>query len=126
MDATNLADVHNDLDRKWNAKDYQGVVQLLRVLHRVKATKDDILKSKIGRRVRRLYDEVSTIEDVNSCTEVTEMTKKLMKHWKDKFGGEKPVEPVLTPISAPKIQKTGVPIRDNVIARFFEFFCTAF
>ena len=61
MDATHLADVHTDLDKKWKSQDYQGVIQLLRVLYRVKATKDDIIKSQIARRIKRLYDEVSQI-----------------------------------------------------------------
>ena len=59
MDGGNLAEIHAEMEKKWAAKDYRGVSQLLRVLHRVKTTKDDIVKSKIARRIKRLFDEVS-------------------------------------------------------------------
>jgi len=56
------------------------------------------------------------------------MTKKLMKHWKETLKKAASPETSTTQIksSTVKVHKTGVAIRDNVISRFFEFFCQAF
>jgi hypothetical protein len=94
-------------------------------LYRVKAVKDDIIKSKIGARVKKIFDEVSQITDVESLQSVTDMTRKLIKHWKDTFKSQ-PDEKPAQPAPKTKVHKTGVPIRDNLIVKFYEACCLAF
>jgi len=97
-------------------------------LYRVKAVKDDIIKSKIGVRVKKIFDKVSQITDLESLQSVTEMTRKLIKHWKEIFNSKSDVKPVqeAKPASNNKVHKTGVAIRDNLIVKFYEACCLAF
>lgn len=59
--------------------------------------------------------------------EVTVMTKNLMKQWKEQFSSKKLVQsqPNKDDKDLNKLHRTGVPMRDNIISKFFEFFCNA-
>ena len=62
-------------------------------MHRVKAVKDDIVKSKIGKKVKKIYDEVSQITDMEALASVTDITRKLIKHWKETFKSQPDQKP---------------------------------